>query len=82
MSSNNFIERNILDTTVYAGFYNIKQPEWFMVTVLPSGPLIHQSNAIMVQYILMYLGFLVFAWFLHILCHTRSRTESPLSYIR
>lgn len=81
MSSNNFIERNILDTTVYAGFYNIKQPEWFMVTVLPSGPLIHQSNAIMVQYILMYLGFLVFALVLahfmshsdhepNLLCHT------------
>ena len=71
MSSNNFIERNILDTTVYAGFYNIKQPEWFMVTVLPSGPLIHQSNAIMVQYILMYLGFLVFALVLaHFMSHS------------
>ena len=57
MSSNNFIERDILDTKVYAGFYNIKQPGWFMVTVLPSGPLIAQSNGIMVQYVLMYLGF-------------------------
>ena len=71
MSSNSFIERNILDTTVYAGFYNIKQPEWFMVTVLPSGPLIHQSNAIMVQYVLMYLGFLVFALVLaHFMSHS------------
>lgn len=71
MSSNNFIERNILDATVYAGFYNIKQPGWFMVTVLPSGPLITQSNMIMVQYILMYLGFLVFALFL---AHFMSRS--------
>ena len=71
MSSNNFIERNILDTTVYAGFYNIKQPGWFMVTVLPSGPLITQSNTIMVQYILMYLGFLIFALFLaHSMSHS------------
>ena len=71
MSSNNFIERNILDTTVYAGFYNIKQPGWFMVTVLPSGPLITQSNKIMVQYILMYLGFLIFALFLaHSMSHS------------
>ena len=30
MSSNNFIERDILDTKAYAGFYNIKQPGWFM----------------------------------------------------
>lgn len=64
MSSNNFIERDILDTKVYAGFYNIKQPGWFMVTVLPSGPLIAQSNGIMVQYVLMYLGFLICALFL------------------
>ena len=71
MSSNNYIERNILDTTVYAGFYNIKQPGWFMVTVLPSGPLITQSNTIMIQYILMYLGFLIFALFLaHSMSHS------------
>ena len=35
-----------------------------MVTVLPSGPLIAQSNGIMVQYVLMYLGFLICALFL------------------
>ena len=71
MSSNNFIEREILDTTVYAGFYNIKQPGWFMVTVLPSGPLIKQSNMIMVQYILMYLAFLIFALLLsHYMSHS------------
>ena len=36
MSSNNFIERDILDTKVYAGFYNISNSQdWFMVTVLP-----------------------------------------------
>lgn len=64
MSSNNFIEREILDTTIYAGFYNIKQPGWFMVTVLPSGPLITQSNTLMIQYVFMYLGFLIVALFL------------------
>lgn len=71
MSSNNFIEKTILDTTVYAGFYNIKQPGWFMVTVLPSGPLITQSNMIMIQYIMMYLAFLVLAL---VLAHYMSRS--------
>lgn len=71
MSSNNFIERDIINTTVYAGFYNIKQPGWFMVTVLPSGPLITQSNTIMIQYVLMYLGFLILALFLaHYMAHS------------
>lgn len=34
-----------------------KQPGWFMVTVLPSGPLIAQSNGIMVQYVLLFFSF-------------------------
>ena len=42
-----------------------------MVTVLPAGPLITQSNMIMVQYILMYLAFLVLAL---ILAHYMSRS--------
>lgn len=61
MSSNNFIERTILDNKIYAGFYRINKPGWFMVTVLPSQPLIEQSNQMMVQYILLYLAFLVLA---------------------
>ena len=81
MSSNNFIERNILDTTVYAGFYNIKQSGWFMVTVLPSGPLITQSNTIMIQYILMYLAFLVFALILaHFMSHSITNRISSVIY--
>lgn len=42
-----------------------------MVTVLPAGPLITQSNMIMVQYILMYFAFLVLAL---ILAHYMSRS--------
>lgn len=61
MSSNNFIERTILDEKIYAGFYNISQPGWYMVTVLPSAPLIQQSHIMMMQYILLYIGFLIVA---------------------
>lgn len=61
MSSNNFIERTILDQKIYAGFYNIKQPGWFMVTVLPSKPLIQQSHSMMLRYLFMYIGFLISA---------------------
>lgn len=64
MSSNNFIERMILDQTIYAGFYNISHTGWFMVTVLPSRPLIQQSHKIMMQYMVLYLGFLLVAVFL------------------
>lgn len=61
MSSNNFIERNIVNHKVYAGFYSINQPGWFMVTVLPSKPLIEQSNQIMLQFFCLYLVFLALA---------------------
>lgn len=71
MSSNNFIERNILDTKVYAGFYSISNTDWFMVTVLPSPPLIHASNRLMIQIALIYAVFLVLALiFANILAHS------------
>ena len=71
MSSNNFIERNILDTKVYAGFYSISNTDWFMVTILPAPPLIHESNRLMLQIALLYAGFLVLALiFANILAHS------------
>ena len=62
MSSNNFIERTILDEKIYACFYSIPSPGWFMVTVLPSGPLIRQSKQLMLQFILIYLAVLLLAF--------------------
>lgn len=64
MSSNNFIERTILGQKIYVGFYSISQPGWFMVTILPSGPLIRESNLLMLQYILLYVGALLLAFLL------------------
>jgi len=65
MSSNNFIERNILDTKVYAGFYSISNTDWFMVTILPSPPLIHESNRLMLQIFL-----LLALFFANVLAHS------------
>lgn len=62
MSSNNFIERTILDHTVYAGFYNISQPGWFMVTILPSEPLLDRSTNILFEFLFLCLIFLVIAF--------------------
>ena len=71
MSSNNFIERNILDAKVYAGFYSISNTDWFMVTILPAPPLIHESNHLMLQIALLYAGFLVLALiFANVLAHS------------
>ena len=71
MSSNNFVERTILDTKVYSGFYSIANTDWFMVTILPSPPLIHESNHLMIQIALIYAGFLVLALlFSNVLAHS------------
>lgn len=61
MSSNNFIERTIVNQKVYAGFYSINQPGWFMVTILPSAPLVSVSSRLMLQYVALYLCFLLMA---------------------
>ncbi|MDO5136366.1 MAG: histidine kinase [Eubacteriales bacterium] len=84
MSSNSFIERNVAGRKIYAGFYRINQAGWFMVTVLPSEPLIAQSNRLMVQYILLYLFFLLLAFALsNLLAHSiTSRISSVISQMR
>ena len=64
MSSNSFIEQDILGQTVYVGFYRVKQPGWFMVTVLPSRPLIKQSNLLMLQFLSIYIAMLLLAFLL------------------
>lgn len=64
MSSNSFVEQDILGKTVYVGFYRIKQPGWFMVTVLPSAPLITQSNVLVLQFLLIYVAVLGLAFLL------------------
>lgn len=84
MSSNNFIERYILDTKVYAGFYSITRPGWFMVTVLPSLPLVRQSNFIMIQYIAFYVIFLILAFVMaNFVSHSiTNRISSVISQMR
>ena len=64
MSSNSFIEQDILGKTVYVGFYRIKQTGWFMVTVLPSQPLINQSNILVLQFLSIYIAVLALAFLL------------------
>ena len=61
MSSNNFIQREILGQKIYAGYYSITQPGWFMVTILPSKPLLEHSNWIMTEFMLLFIGFLILA---------------------
>ena len=84
MSSNNFIERTIVNEKVYACFYRISQPGWFMVTILPSRPLIHQGNTLMVQYGVLYIAFLIFAVILaNILARSiTNRISSVISQMR
>lgn len=79
MSSNGFIEREILDQKFYAGFYNIKQPGWFMVTVLPADSLYHQSNMLMIKYALIYLGMLIISTVMaHFLAHSVTNRISSI----
>ena len=63
-SSNNFIQRTILGETVYAGFYSIKNTDWYMVVVLPGNSLVERSLLLMFRIVAIYLGSMVFAFLL------------------
>lgn len=43
MSSNSFIEKWIAGNRVFVGFYYIESADWFMVTVLPNGPIMTKT---------------------------------------
>lgn len=47
MSSNSFIEKNITGNHVFVGFYYIESADWFMVTVLPNGPIMAKALQMM-----------------------------------
>ncbi len=81
MSSNNFVIRTILSDEVYAGFYRINEPSWFMVTVLPSSPMIRQGNLFILQIVLVYIAFLILAVILATFL-SRSITSRISSVIR
>ena len=52
MSSRSFIPRTILEKDVYAGYYSINEPRWFLTTVLPQEPMIRQANRNILQLVL------------------------------
>lgn len=80
MSSNNFIERSVLGEQVYVGFYYIKEPEWIMVTVLPSHPLIRKGNTVILKFIFICLLCMAAAIFIAVL-QSRSITNRISSVI-
>ncbi len=61
LSSNNFIQKDVLGEKVYAGFYRIETPNWLLIVAFPSKPLIHKSNLMMAKIALLYLAVISFA---------------------
>ena len=62
MSSNNFITKTVLGKKVYAGFYRIKNTDWYMVAVMPADPLMKKSTHIVCNFLLIYIAFLLIAF--------------------
>lgn len=44
MSSNSFIEKDVLGNRVYAAFHSIREADWLMVTVIPREPLVQITH--------------------------------------
>lgn len=62
MSSNNFITKTVLGQKVYAGFYRIKNTDWYMVAVMPANPIMKKSTHIICNFLLIYIAFLLIAF--------------------
>jgi two-component system sensor histidine kinase YesM len=63
MSSNNFILKTILDQDVYAGFYNIKKTDWFLISIIPSKVIISKTKLIIMYFIIACVIYILIAFF-------------------
>lgn len=61
MSSNNFILKHVLGEDVYAGFYSLKNTDWYMVVAMPSQPVINKSIGVMAWLVLVYVVCIIIA---------------------
>lgn len=64
MSSNNFIQKNVLGEDVYAGFSQISNTDWYLVVAIPSRPLLIKSNLLMLVLAMVYIGCIIAAFFI------------------
>ena len=62
MSSKSFVPRTILGKEVYAGYYSINEPRWFLTTVLPHEPMIRQAYKNILELVLAYLALMALAF--------------------
>lgn len=61
MSSNGFLETQVLGETVYVSYYYLPDAEWFLVTVTPSLPLRERAARIIWTVILVLIGAMLVA---------------------
>ena len=61
MSSNSFLEKEIVGRKVYIAINYIKEANWFMVTVTPEEPLIKSANRAALTFVLIYLAAIIIA---------------------
>ncbi len=67
MASNSFISRQVLDEKVYVAFYYIPETKWFIVSVMPEGPLLDTGRLLMVRYVFIVLACVTLAIFVAML---------------
>lgn len=64
ISSTGFVTRTVLDKDVYIGCYNIKNTDWYMVSILPTAPILNKGISIIRNFAILYLVMLLVAFLL------------------
>lgn len=62
MSSNSFIESNIMGENVYVDFNRLSPMGWFMVTVTPSSPLFYKTIKVLLEFAVACFFCIIFAY--------------------
>ena len=87
MSSNGFLEKQVLGENIYVGYYYLADADWILVTILPSAPL--QKKASLIFYSMLFfwvlaavIGILLSTWLSRSVTRRISAVSGQMSEVR
>lgn len=66
-STQKFQRLTFVDEAVYVGYQAIHGTDWYMVTAIPASNVVSESNILMIEFILIYLAFLIISIFVSLM---------------
>ncbi len=87
MSSNGFLEKQVLGENIYVGYYYLAAADWVLVSIVPSAPLQQRANSLFYGFLFLWalaaiLGVLLSMWLSHSLTRRIQAVSEQMSLVK